>query len=602
MQCSNNLCTGCKDKDIPLLFTCDRCREQHYCSQICKTTDWNLGHHLLCKEIRLSKLKSAEKTCPYIKSGTYLSNSEADKAVTEGKDVHTRYEPQDKLGKGSYGEVILMKDKITNQPVAVKIIDKRGINTPQMKKALKNEIEIHKHLVHENIIKMLGYIESNKSMYIIMEYASAGSLFQLIRRRGKLSEKEAFFFFTQTCSAIHFLHSQNLMHRDIKPENLLLTDKGEIKLCDFGCCVGFDEKTRIEFCGTVEYMAPELFKKERYDEKIDIWSLGILLYEMLHGYTPYMGKTEKDTIAKIKEGKMIFRNVSEDAKELIEAAVNTDPKLRLEVWEILIHPWVKRIQKEVNTTNKGESSILLGLENTIKGMRRRKLIVHKNDLRRPKGNPISKSLQYKQIPVRNFSRPQNKQSDNIEPINSHTKLNQARKIESSKEIIVMLTGIVGKGDDTLRNARLPPRHSKHRQDSKDIKGPIKSSKASSIKSKQNESDSTVEECGGQKSQLTVKSRNSRDLKTTRVKQETFTDLCENLKECEEGITSAIKASNYRGSNQNKASRTPMNVNIILYSKLNNTLTTNNHSPNSKERDAVLYNGLLPNDMNIDLNN
>eukprot|EP00826_Nyctotherus_ovalis_P051422 TRINITY_DN6424_c0_g3_i5.p1 TRINITY_DN6424_c0_g3~~TRINITY_DN6424_c0_g3_i5.p1 ORF type:complete len:277 (-),score=39.35 TRINITY_DN6424_c0_g3_i5:13-843(-) len=255
MKCCNSLCTNSADS---LPFACDKCKEQRYCSQICKNTDWNLGHRLMCEEVKLSKLKSAEESCPFIKFGIYLSSSEVDKLIVKSDNVYARYEPvreQGKLGKGSYGEVILMTDKATNQLVAMKIISKTGFTSAHMKEALRNEIEIHKHLVHGNIVRMLGHIEDGCNTYVVMEYANRGNLFQFIRRKGKLTEKDAFFFFTQTCSAIHFLHRQNLMHRDIKPENLLLTSKGELKLCDFGCCVRFDERKRTEFCGTVEYLS-----------------------------------------------------------------------------------------------------------------------------------------------------------------------------------------------------------------------------------------------------------------------------------------------------------------------------------------------------------
>lgn len=103
-----------------------------------------------------------------------------------------------------------------------------------------------------------------------------------------MDERTAFKYFIQTAAAIYFLHSKELVHRDIKPENLLLDDKNNIKLCDFGWCVQiYDDEPRNTFCGTYEYMAPEVINEDYYDKSIDLWSLGILLYELLHGYSPF---------------------------------------------------------------------------------------------------------------------------------------------------------------------------------------------------------------------------------------------------------------------------------------------------------------------------
>ena len=181
-------------------------------------------------------------------------------------------------------------------------------------------------------------------IYIIMEYANKGNLFRLIKKKKKLTEKESFFFFTQVCSVVHFLHSHKLMHRDIKPENLLISENGIIKLCDFGNCASSDN--RKTFCGTIEYMAPEILNRTRYDEKADIWSLGILLYEMLHGHAPYHGRTDKDTISMILNNKFEFDDIKEDAKELIRALIKENPSERPEAWEIFTYPWMKRLQVE----------------------------------------------------------------------------------------------------------------------------------------------------------------------------------------------------------------------------------------------------------------
>ena len=120
-----------------------------------------------------------------------------------------------------------------------------------------------------------------------MDFTQKGNLYQKLKKDKLFDETAAFHYFIQTCSAVNFLHSNNLVHRDLKPENLLLDDSNNVKLCDFGWCVELNLGNRVTFCGTYEYMAPEIINELPYNNSIDIWSLGILLYELIHGYSPF---------------------------------------------------------------------------------------------------------------------------------------------------------------------------------------------------------------------------------------------------------------------------------------------------------------------------
>ena len=139
-----------------------------------------------------------------------------------------------------------------------------------------------------------------------MDYVSSGTLFNLIKKSSGMDEKTAFKYFINTAAAVNFLHENNFVHRDIKPENLLLDENGVVKLCDFGWCVELNAGNRSTFCGTYEYMAPELINESPYNNAIDVWSIGILLYELLHGYSPFRSKinTSGD-----KEHLEIFKNI-----------------------------------------------------------------------------------------------------------------------------------------------------------------------------------------------------------------------------------------------------------------------------------------------------
>ena len=139
-----------------------------------------------------------------------------------------------------------------------------------------------------------------------MDYVTGGTLFKLIKRSNGMDEKTAFKYFISAASAINFLHENNLVHRDLKPENLLLDENGEVRLCDFGWCVKCDDGARSTFCGTFEYMAPEIINENCYDKSIDVWSLGVLLYELLHGYSPFRATKTKN---KDDEYKEIFKNI-----------------------------------------------------------------------------------------------------------------------------------------------------------------------------------------------------------------------------------------------------------------------------------------------------
>lgn len=136
------------------------------------------------------------------------------------------------LGKGAYGQVKLVKHIDSGELFALKIISKSTIQNKNMD--LMREVKIHKRLKHDNIIRLINYFEDEKNLYLILEYASKGSLFHLIKKKRHLTEDEAFFFFVQACAGIYFLHTLGLIHRDIKPENMLLASRHTLKICDFG--------------------------------------------------------------------------------------------------------------------------------------------------------------------------------------------------------------------------------------------------------------------------------------------------------------------------------------------------------------------------------
>ena len=261
------------------------------------------------------------------------------------------------IGKGALCEVYIAKDYVSEKIYAVKQMEKKFIlSTLNTLQTIYDEIEIQGRIFHPNIVKLYNYYENTTSIYMIMEYVNNGNLYSIIRRKKALSEYDAYNFFYQVCKSIYFLHKNNIIHRDIKAENILIDDKNNCKLCDFGWSVILNKDYgRKTFCGTMEYMAPEIINNEEYDKSIDIWSLGVLLYELIHGYNPF--DTEEKQKEKlnilvhniINENYKINENVSKECKDLIEKMLEKDPKKRIKIEEILIHPFIinnKYLNKE----------------------------------------------------------------------------------------------------------------------------------------------------------------------------------------------------------------------------------------------------------------
>jgi serine/threonine protein kinase len=192
---------------------------------------------------------------------------------------------------------------------------------------IMREINIHRRLIHENIVRLHSFHEDNLYFYLIMDYISKGTLYERIKMNNELSESQAFKYFIQVVSAVYFLHENNLIHRDLKPENLLIDDNNTVKLCDFGWCVEVKIGNRVTFCGTFEYMAPELIKELPYNHAVDVWSLGVLLYEMVHGYSPFRtvenSNQEYTEIFKniLKNNFFIDKKISPELTDLIKSKI-----------------------------------------------------------------------------------------------------------------------------------------------------------------------------------------------------------------------------------------------------------------------------------------
>ena len=258
------------------------------------------------------------------------------------------------IGDGSFSKVYLFQNKISKIKYAIKKMNISSfLKKTNNKDLIINEINIQSKINHPNIIRLYNYFEdkNNKNIFLVLEYASQKTLFDYIRYKKGLNEIEAFYYFIQAVNAIYFLHKNKIIHRDIKPENLLINNNNILKLCDFGWSVYLNNNKRVTFCGTVEYMAPEIVKKKEYDFSIDVWSLGVLLYELIHSHSPFVAKDlninkiENNIISKELRFK---KGVSLECRDLIEKLLIKDAENRIKIENIYTHPFVLKYVNMIN--------------------------------------------------------------------------------------------------------------------------------------------------------------------------------------------------------------------------------------------------------------
>jgi len=282
-----------------------------------------------------------------------LGNEKPIRSLADFEFVHDPNDKNSKLGVGSFASVKLAKDIKTGKMHAIKIIAMQpGKVTSSDLHNIKTEITVHRNLDHPNIIKFYDYIQKEHNIYFILDFAENGNLYSYVHKRRGLPQEDVFRFFHQTCLAIQHLHQNDVLHRDIKPENLLLDKHCNIKLCDFGWSARRINEKRTTFCGTYEYMAPEVVYKKTYDYRVDIWSLGVLLYELIHKEAPYKGRSLDEISKSLAKPQITFHpNIHPEAKDLIQKILKPNPQDRLSIQQILEHPWVKyRLQKEAQKT------------------------------------------------------------------------------------------------------------------------------------------------------------------------------------------------------------------------------------------------------------
>ena len=324
-------CPSClKDISSTKLLKCKFC-ERNFCSLSClinhaQTHQVNPNSsNSLVYSLKRRQSDNLTEQYSFLTSGDFRDKINFDKKYdfkNFTKVIEDIFPKQ--LGTGSFGRVFLVSHNETKELFALKTIEKRKIMTTYGKlDIIYSEINIHSKLSHQNIIKLYNMYEDDDTINIIMEYAPNGNLYQSIKKeKNGFSESKAFDYFIQVIN-------------ELSLEN------------------------RSTFCGTMEYMAPEIVGSENYDYSVDIWSLGILLYELLFGHSPFKGNNTNNIIQNIKSHELNYddknKKISKSCKDLIQKLLNMNPQKRIKIKDILEHPFIKKHAKKFSYPKKVQS-------------------------------------------------------------------------------------------------------------------------------------------------------------------------------------------------------------------------------------------------------
>ncbi|RYP65311.1 hypothetical protein DL771_008380 [Monosporascus sp. 5C6A] len=264
----------------------------------------------------------------------------------ESYERKSKYKFGRTLGAGTYG--IVREADGPDGKVAIKIILKKNVKGNE--RMVWDELDMLQRLQHPHIVRFVDWFESRDKYYIVTELATGGELFDRICEQGKFTEKDASQTIKQILGAVDYLHSKNVVHRDLKPENLLYLTKepdSDLVLADFGIAKMLDAKDEVltTMAGSFGYAAPEVMLKKGHGKAVDMWSMGVITYTLLCGYSPFRSENLQDLIDECSSAQIVFherywRDVSDDAKNFILGLLQPDPDNRWTSQQALNHPWL----------------------------------------------------------------------------------------------------------------------------------------------------------------------------------------------------------------------------------------------------------------------
>ena len=257
-----------------------------------------------------------------------------------------------KIGRGSFSKVYKGYHKDTLEKVAIKVVDMEI--SKHLKTFMDREIEVMKTLNHKNILKLYDVIHDpdENVIYLILEYCKKGDFHKFLNKRA-LKEKHALRYMIQLANGLKHLITNNIIHRDLKPQNILLSDDDEIKLTDFGFARYYEVNTMVDtLCGSPLYIAPEIMKHKRYSINADLWSVGIIMYEMLVGKVPYSASTHIELLNKIENKPLIIPDfLSDICKDLLKKLLRKNPEERITWDEFFSHEWFENKIDNISNSN-----------------------------------------------------------------------------------------------------------------------------------------------------------------------------------------------------------------------------------------------------------
>ncbi|KAL2022279.1 hypothetical protein VTK56DRAFT_5677 [Thermocarpiscus australiensis] len=272
--------------------------------------------------------------------------------VTKGKYTLADFELLRTLGTGSFGRVHLVQSRHNNRFYAIKVLKKAQVVKMKQVEHTNDERRMLGEVKHPFLITLWGTFQDARNLYMVMDFVEGGELFSLLRKSGRFPNPVAKFYAAEVTLALEYLHGRNIIYRDLKPENLLLDRHGHLKITDFGFAKRVPDKTWT-LCGTPDYLAPEVVSNKGYNKSVDWWSLGILIYEMLCGYTPFWDSGSQMKIYEnILRGKVKYpAYIHPDAQDLLERLITADLTKRLGnlyggPQDVKNHPWFAEVTWE----------------------------------------------------------------------------------------------------------------------------------------------------------------------------------------------------------------------------------------------------------------
>lgn len=302
----------------------------------------NLSHQI--KESAHTSVSSLWRA--HVRGSRYLLCEE------HAADISDKYEVKQVLGWGAYATTRLCVEKATGRHFAVKAIRKKGLSHDERKR-VRRELQVLHHLSgHPNIVRLADAYEDDNSVHLVMELCSGGEMLERIVSKGKYTERDAAEVMRSILEAVAYAHEMGCVHRDIKIENCLMLDASPcapVKVVDWGYSTFLRPGEKLhKLCGTSTYLAPEVLEG-CYDEKADIWSCGVVLFVMLAGRLPFVGKTQQEVMDLIRDEKTgvpdmtrpCWQSVSGPAKAAVLAMMTRDPDKRPSAWDMLQHDWIR---------------------------------------------------------------------------------------------------------------------------------------------------------------------------------------------------------------------------------------------------------------------